>query len=574
MTRREWLTAAGAAAVHAAPQQVRRPNVLLIMTDDQGYGDLSLHGNPHLKTPNIDRLAAQGVEFTRFYVSPVCAPTRSSLLTGRYNVRCGVHGVTHGRETMRTGETTIAEALRPAGYRTALIGKWHLGEHYPYVPHAQGFDEYVGFRTGHWNNYFDPPLERNGKPLRGDGYISDYFTSTAIEFIERNQSNPFFLYLAYNAPHSPFQVPDRYREPFRSLPADTASVYAMVSNLDENIGKLLDRLDRMALANDTLVVFLTDNGPNGQRFNSGLRGAKGSVYEGGVRVPFILRWPGRLPAAARVNTIAAHIDVYPTILEACAAAAPQGPPIDGRSILPLAQGRQVNWPDRMIFTHRETERDPSALYPGAVRTQRFNLVNGRELYEIPEDPGEQNDVAASHPEVVAKLRSAYESWLPEAMKPEFMRYPIPVGYAEENPVVLPAPQSYLRGNVHFFGKNGYAHDWITNWTSLEDTVHWEIDVVKAGEYQLSLKYLCAKPDLGSRIEVSLGDSTVEGKVTQAGAKTSADVPPEARYVTLDWTTMQLGKVRLPKGRARFTVKALSKPGTIVMDLKEASLTAL
>jgi arylsulfatase A len=200
-------------------------------------------------------------------------------------------------------------------------------------------------------------------------------------------------------------------------------------------------------------------------------------------------------------------------------------------------------------------------------------VNGRELYEIPNDPGEQNDLAAKHPEVVAKLRSAYESWFQDAIKQGFERYPIPVGYPEEDPVVLPAPQSYLTGNVHFFGKNGYAHDWITNWTSVEDSVHWEIDVVQAGEYRLSLKYLCSKADLGSKIAVMLAGSTLEGKTTQAGRKTSADVPPGSLYVTLDWSTMELGKVHLPQGRTRLSIKALSKPGVMVMDLKEASLSA-
>ena len=253
LSRREWCaaTAAGALTPRAARPAARRPNVVLVMTDDQGYGDLSCHGNPHLRTPNIDAFAKQSVEFNRFYVSPVCAPTRSSLLTGRYNLRCGVYGVTTGFETMRTEEVTLAEALRGAGYRTALFGKWHLGEHYPYVPHAQGFDEFVGFRTGHWLNYFDPPLERNGKPIRGRGFITDVFTDEATAFMERNRERPFFLYLAYNAPHSPFQVPDRYYERFRNnkeLAPETAVVYGMVENLDENIGRLLRRVDELELA--------------------------------------------------------------------------------------------------------------------------------------------------------------------------------------------------------------------------------------------------------------------------------------------------------------------------------------
>ena len=201
--RRSFLQAAGGGLASLASAQGRRPNVLLILSDDQGYGDLSLHGNRDLATPNLDRLGAEGVEFTRFYVSPVCAPTRSALMTGRYNMRCNVHGVTGGMETMRPEETTIAETLRGAGYRTAIYGKWHLGQHYPYVPHARGFEQFIGFRTGHWINYWDPRLEENGQPHPVKGYITEALTDLGIRFLEEHRSQPFFLYMAYNVPHAP-----------------------------------------------------------------------------------------------------------------------------------------------------------------------------------------------------------------------------------------------------------------------------------------------------------------------------------------------------------------------------------
>lgn len=576
LLRRDCLRLA-AGALSFAPAR-RPPNVLLILTDDQGYGDLSLHGNPHLRTPNIDQLARQGLQFTRFYVSPVCAPTRASLLTGRYHLRCGVWGVTHGKETMRLEETTLAQVFRGAGYRTALIGKWHLGEHYPYVPHARGFDTFIGFRTGHWMNYFDSTLELNGKPYPTRGYITDVFTDEAIRFLEANRARPFFLYLAYNAPHSPFQVPERYFRPFKDqgLADQVAAPYAMLANLDENLGRLLARLEQLGLARDTIVIFLTDNGPNGQRFNAGLRAAKGSVYEGGVRVPCFLRWPGRFDAGRRLDQIAAHIDLYPTLLELCGVPLPAGQlPLDGQSLVPLLTGQAPPWPDRMLFTHREPERNPSGTYPGAVRTQRFNLVNGKELYEIPVDPGEQHDLSAKSPGKVKELRAAYEAWYAVA-GPQcgFTRWPIPVGYAEEPRSVLHAPQSYPHGNLRFHGGPGYAHDWLTGWTSLEDWAEWDIDVVRPSTFEVSLRYLCPASDLGAKVRLTVAGRSLDGVIREATPmerKPSRAVFPEENYPEMHWGTLPLGRLALPAGRARLEVRALSKPGATVMDLKEVCL---
>lgn len=574
VSRREFL--GGAASLLAAPAG-RRPNIILILTDDQGYGDLSLHGNPYLRTPNLDRLARQGIQFTRFYVCPVCAPTRASLLTGRYHLRCGVHGVTWGRETMRTQETTIAEALRAAGYSTALIGKWHLGEHYPYVPHAQGFQEFIGFRTGHWNNYFDSLLERNGKPYPTSGYISDALTDEAIRFVERNRRAPFFLYLAYNAPHAPFQVPEQYFERYRAmnLPPETAAVYGMVSNIDDNVGRLLKRLDDLGLAQDTIVIFLTDNGPNGQRYNAGLRGRKGSVYEGGVRVPFFLRWPRGIPRPGRVEQIAAHIDVFPTLLELCGVPPPRGLPLDGVSLVPLLLGQASQWPDRMLFFHAERRPDPSAIFPGAVRTQRFNLINGEELYDLSNDPGEQRNVIAEHPELARRLRSAYEKWFAEVSRECGFRRPrIPVGYREENPVTLPAPQAWLHGRLRFYEGNGWAHDWISQWTDERDWVHWELEVVNAGRYRVSLRYLCPESDLGGRVRIEAGGSSVEALITRATPMQpvpTREVVPRTEAPVMQWATLEMGELVLPKGPVDLAVRALRKPGRTLMELKEVVL---
>jgi arylsulfatase A-like enzyme len=239
-----------------------KPNVLLIITDDQGYGDFSIHGNPHLKTPNIDKLGNASVRFDRYFVNSFCAPTRAALLTGRWPLRTGTHGVTHNKEAMRPSEITIAEALKPAGYRTGLFGKWHNGEQFPYTPPGQGFDEFFGFHNGHWNNYFDAELLRGAKFEKTKGYISDVLTDEAMRFIEKNKSAPFFCYLSYNAPHSPFQVPDKYYDKFRAKGFDetVSSFYGMCENIDDNLGRLFAHLDKLKLTDNTIVVFMTDNG--------------------------------------------------------------------------------------------------------------------------------------------------------------------------------------------------------------------------------------------------------------------------------------------------------------------------
>lgn len=331
----------------------KRPNVVLIMTDDQGWGDISSHGNNLIETPVVDRLATEGARFERFFVSSVCAPTRASLLTGRYYLRSGTYGVTRGRETMRSEEVTIAEVLKQSGYVTGCFGKWHNGAHYPYHPNGQGFDEFVGFCAGHWNNYFDTHLERNGESVKTRGYITDVLTDAAIRFIEKNRRWPFFCYVPYNAPHTPWQVPDKYFDKYkaRGLDAEIACAYGMCENIDDNIGQILKRLDDLRLSESTIVIFLTDNGPNTDRYNGGMKGRKASVHEGGVRVPLFIRWPGHIDAGRRVTQIAAHIDLLPTIVDLCGAAMMKTLPLDGISLMPLLRGDTAGWPDRVIYSH-------------------------------------------------------------------------------------------------------------------------------------------------------------------------------------------------------------------------------
>ncbi|MBI3876975.1 MAG: arylsulfatase [Verrucomicrobia bacterium] len=456
------------------------PNILFILTDDQGYGDLSLHGNTQLQTPNIDRFAKQGIQFDRFYVCPLCAPTRASVLTGRYHLRGGVWGVTHAKETMRANEVTIAETLRSAGYRTGIFGKWHNGEHWPNSPQGQGFDEFFGFLGGHWNNYFDTELLRGTEFVKTRGFITDVLTDEAIAFIERNRSRPFLCYLPYNAPHTPYQAPDKYFDRFKAagLSDELAAIYGMCANLDDNIGRLLARLDELKLAENTIVIFLTDNGPNGQRYNAGMRGTKGSVHEGGVRVPCFIRWPAKFKTPRIVSQIAMHIDLMPTLLDLCGVPPPKDVKFDGRSLRPLLEGNAKDWPERMLFTQNVRGNQSVSPTPGAVRSQQFRAVNegkGWELFDMAADPGQKTNIAKEQPETLKRMSAAYDEWFRDVTHAGFAKQPTEIGHAEENPVRLLAPSAALDGGVSFFGKNGFANDWVTGWSSTGASVSWEID---------------------------------------------------------------------------------------------------
>jgi len=418
------------------PAATDRPNVVLVMTDDQGYGDLGCHGNSHLVTPHLDWFFRQGIELTRFYVSPVCAPTRSSLLTGRYHYRTGVIHTSRGGAKMHGDEVTVAELFRSAGYRTAVFGKWHLGDNYPMRPQDQGFDVSLVHKSGGIgqtpdkpNSYFNSLLWRNGRRVQAHGYCTDVFFDAALRFIRdcHAKGQPFFVYLATNAPHTPLEVADQYWRPYaaRGLKETTARVYGMVQNIDENFGRLLSELEWLGLRDRTIVVFLCDNGPQQARYNAGLRGRKASTYEGGIRVPFAVQWPGHLPGGRKLDQIAAHIDLLPTLLDLCGVARPDSLSLDGVSLRPLLEGKTVAW-NRSLFFQCHRGLTPHRYQNCAVVTQRWKLVGCPgtfsqedfppdrepvfELYDLQADPGEQHDVSSQHPEVVAELRRAYDRW--------------------------------------------------------------------------------------------------------------------------------------------------------------------
>ncbi len=534
----------------AAPARLSdsRPNIILIMTDDQGYGDVAFHGNPKIRTPNMDRLAREGVRFENFHVNPVCSPTRASLLTGRYYYRTGVVDTYIGRSMMHPDEVTIAEMLSGAGYRTGIFGKWHLGDNYPMRAMDKGFQESLVLNGGglaqpgdppfevHPDGaYFDPWLRHNGAWVREEGYITDVVTDAAIRFIRQESAKPFFLYLAYNAPHTPLQVPDKYLQSYRKMnlghgefpsvghplkgQADQemiARVYAMVECIDENIGKVLTALDALKIAENTVVIFLTDNGPQQVRYNSGMLDRKGNTHEGGIRVPFFVRWPGRLAGGCAVDRLAAHIDVAPTLLEICQAKKPARVKLDGLSLLPLLVGDTRGWPDRTLYFQWHRGDRPEMNRACAALSQRYKIVQALgadkplppdsasfELYDMSRDPLEMRNIAAEHVEIVERMRRGYEEWFREMDSARDFSVPprIFLGAPQLDDVLL--TRQDWRGNE-------------AGWDS-RSMGHWFVDVRQPGEYRIKLWFgKAARPcvavlicgEARAQTEIVTGDNTV------------------------------------------------------------------
>ncbi len=570
---------------HADEPSRGRPNVLLIMTDDQGWGDIRSHGNEAIETPVADTLADEGARFERFFVSPVCAPTRASLLTGRYHLRTGTHGVTRGYETMRSEEVTVAEALKQAGYVTGCFGKWHNGAHYPHHPKGQGFDEFLGFCAGHWNNYFDTTLDRNGRPVETQGYITDVLTDAACQFIEANRRRPFFCYVPYNAPHGPFQVPDRYFDKYkaRGLDDQLACIYGMCENLDDNVGRLLRRLDELKLRDNTIVLFLTDNGPNSNRFNGQMKGRKGSVDEGGVRVPLFVRWPGRIEPRTEIPQIAAHVDLFATILELCAVPMPATLGQDGISLAPLLKRQAQDWPDRMLFTFR-SPGGKTANMLGAARTQRWRAVKGRRgwrLYDMAADPGQAHDLAGAEPEVLRSLRQAYEAKVQEVTQAGFDVIPTHVGYRHWPVVTLPGHEAFLEPGagkgISYVGASGWANDWITNWTDTGAYAWWPLKVVESGRFEVAVLYACAKAHLGTRLRVEVAGQAAEAIVDHVHDPepiSSPDRVPRGEVYEKTWAPLAVGTVELNPAETRLIVRVLEIPSGQACDIKAVRLRLL
>ena len=557
------------------------PNIIVIIADDQGWGDLSFHGNANLKTPNIDALANDGASFDRFFVCPVSAPTRAELFTGRYHIHSNVTGVTNGKERMSLEEKTVADMFRAAGYATALFGKWHNGSQYPYHPTGRGFQEFFGFTSGHWGNYINPILEDNGKMVREKGYITDILTDRTISYIEKNRDKPFFCCLALNTPHSPFQVPDEYWDRFSDAPITmrgrqgdkedlptTRCALAMCENIDRNVGRLLKKINELNISQNTIVIYMSDNGPNGIRWNGDMKGIKGSVDEGGVRVPFFIRWTGKIPSGTRVSAISGAIDLLPT-LAALANVEPTGIlPLDGIDVSPWLFGKGKDRTDRTIVSQKDRLL--------SVRSQQYRYVEeDNQLFDMIADPGQYENIADKKPEVRNQLVKALEDWKKSTnFDIEREIPPIPVGYSGFPWTPLPARDAVLNGTVRRSSIHANC-SYITNWTSSEDKISWDIDVHTDGEYIVAIHYTCPESDSGSEIELRCGDRTLLAKIVEPFDAPLFDqtdrVLRKESYVK-DFKEMSLGKIYLKKGLATLELRASKIFGKQVADFWGFSLT--
>jgi arylsulfatase A-like enzyme len=446
----------------------RRPNIILILTDDQGYGDISTHGNPVLKTPNLDRLHREGARFTDFHVSPTCAPTRAALLTGRHEFRNGVTHTIHERERLVPGAITVTQVLKRAGYSTGIFGKWHLGDEPAYWPDKRGFDEMFIHGAGGigqtypgscgdapGNTYFDPSILHNGTFVKTKGYCTDVFFAEAAEWIERVKEKPFYCHIATNAPHTPLQVkPEDEALYTGKVPPNTAKFFGMVANIDRNVGELLERLKKWGIEENTLVIFMTDNGGTGGTavFNDGMRGRKVTAWLGGTRACSFWRWPGTLPSGDR-KQLTAHIDFFPTLAELAGAKLNEAEQrqSEGRSLVPLLEAVDARWADRTLFTHvgrweKGAEPVTGKYMNCSVRSQRWHLVSAPakpvdkpiwQLFDVSNDYGESRNVAEEHPETVAEMTRAFEGWW-ESVQPQL------VNEKATGPKVNPFKELYWR----------------------------------------------------------------------------------------------------------------------------------
>lgn len=552
------------------------PNIVLVLTDDQGWGDLSVHGNDSIQTPVLDQLAQTGLQFDRFYVSPVCAPTRASLLTGRYHLRTGCTWVTHRKEVMRSEELTLAEILKTAGYQTGLFGKWHNGEQYPNDPNGQGFDEFYGFSSGHWNNYFNSKLMHNQEEVPFSGFIVDDLTNKAIDFIKTNQSQPFFCYVPYNTPHSPMQVPDHYFTKYKAkgLTDFNACAYGMVENIDDNVGRLQQTLDSLGLIDNTIFIFTTDNGPNGWRFNGGMKGRKGWVDEGGIRVPFFIKYPNEnLTGGRSVKALASHIDILPTLLELCDLEVPETVSLDGKSLVPVLKNENSDWPERNIYTFPIANQ--LRPYPGSVRNNQYRLVFERDssitLYDMLKDPGQKTDIAAEHSQIVKSLSQSYLDLFDEVTVKGTDPPPIPVGHPESSAVRLPAPEATFTGDLHFVIDPGWANDWATNWTIPDDQITWSLQNERAGTYAVNLLYACPEATVGSTFNLITGTQSIPFTIEEAHDPEfipSPDRVERKEVYEKEWKQLFIGEIDLAKGIQALSIKVETLTNAQNFELKE------
>jgi arylsulfatase A-like enzyme len=556
----------------------RKPNVVFILTDDQGYGDLGCHGNTVIRTPSIDAFHAEAARFTNFHVGTTCAPTRAGLLTGHYCNSAGVWHTIGGRSLLREDEWTLANALREAGYRTGHFGKWHLGDSPPFRPHERGFERSVYHAGGgvgntgdHWgNDYFDDTYFVNGSPARFSGYCTDVFFEQALRFIRDNAAEPFFCYIATNAPHGPLNVENRYWEPYRdgTPTEDRARFYGMITNIDENVAALRRTLRQLGIEEETIFVFMTDNGTatgvdlDGDGFpverpgsyNAGMRGKKGSEYDGGHRVPFFIRYPGGgIDGGWDIDALTSYTDFMPTILDLCDVAVPPERSFHGLSLRPALEGRsQPELQERITVADTQRIAHPVKWRKSSVMKSSWRLVNGTELFDIAADPSERRDVSADHPGVVAELRRGYDAWW-GLVSSQFLR---------DTPIALGQDQEPVKLTTHDLRNDTCSVAWNQGQVraGMVCAGYWAVDVRNAGRYRIELRRW--PEETGRALAAGIEGDDVEWRRDCIQEKHAA-MYSGGEAVPIRWARLAVG------GRAyHVEVKATDEACTFEVDLLE------
>ena len=556
------------------------PNILILMSDDQGWWDLGANGNADISTPNLDRLASEGVNLTRFYAAPVCAPTRAGLMTGRYALRVGVYNTRFGGDSLSLDETTLAERLGAAGYRTGIFGKWHLGGRPGYRPEERGFDEALVFTHGHTERYYYPELAWNGRPVQSRGYVTDVISDAAVAFMTQPvDERPFFAFAAYNTPHSPHFVDDRFLQPYldKGLELRDARIYGQISQMDQSIGRVLDALDDAGLARETIVLFLGDNGGVSRHTRLGLRGGKGSPFEGGILTPFLARWPDQIPAGKRIDAMVSHLDVFPTVCDLLGIDPPSGVRLDGKSAAQLLLDGDGASPHDALF-HTWDRHRPRLDSGWSVTTPRWKLTY-EGLYDLENDPGEERDVSTEHPEIAADLRRRFTDWMADVTAGQSFAPP-PIEIAGDDWIEIPMSWARVDGTHTTWGSPGSeqtggpdrlgdpppraavnyafaAYDWdtIEGWNRPDEAVRWAIHVVEPGVYEVEATYGCDPADAGGRLRLSAGDSSLQATVDSTPSRTVYSRRP-------------LGRLALHGDADELAAAVVETPGKELMTLNK------
>ena len=513
------------------------PNVIFVLSDDQGSGDLGCYGNKDIKTPNIDALANQGFRFSNFHSGTTSAPTRAGLLTGKNGNSTGVWHTIQGRSYLDKDEITLPETFLNSGYSTGIFGKWHLGDAYPYRPQDRGFSESlihggggVGQEPDYWGNtYFDDTYFRNGIPEKQTGYCTDVWFNEAIKFIDKNKEKPFFCYLALNAPHSPYHIEERYAAPYRNQPnIPNPEFYGMISNIDENVGKIRAYLAKNGLDKNTIVVYMTDNGTAGgstfdkdgflkKGYNCGMRGSKASPYDGGHRVPFILSIPGE--KGKEITTLTSYIDFMPTLIDLCNLKTPRQVNLDGISLKPLLEGKKLPTRTLVVDTQREEFLKKGKMW--SVMTDKWRLINGNELYNINTDKEQKFNIAAKYPKVVAQLNAEYEKWwMKSSVRANQFQY---INIGGQSSTTLFSHDLHNEQNKIPAWNQEMVRQGVSS------SGYWTVEVSKAGLYHFQLmrwapeSNLSLLADAPAGREVSNGNAYKTGKALKIkGAKLKVD----------------------------------------------------